>query len=220
MPISVILMHLGTELQVSPENDLLFQLTNQEQRRARSMSVPWLRRNYILCHAALHEIVRDRFNSDLPNSFRISSTGKPSFDSGPYVSLSRARAWAAIGVCHEQPRGIDLALNEPRMGNDCIHKYPGLASRIRSRRDDGSLNFLRAWTEIEAVAKLRQLPMEHLLERPQADPSFLATFVNSDLVVTIACETYQDIEIEWASWKANGTLQTMPARIRRLSIGD
>lgn len=219
MPISVILMHLGTEPHVS-ENNLLLQLTDQEQWRAHSLSVSWLRRNFILSHAALHRIVRDRFTGDRPNRFCVTSTGKPSFDTGPHVSLSRGARWAALGFSCEQALGIDLAVKEPRIGRDQAHRYAGLASRLQSRRASSQLNFLLAWTEVEAIAELGQIPMEHLLEHPQADLPFLTTFVDTDLVVTIACETDQDIRIEWASWSLDGTLITFPAELRQLSMSD
>ena len=216
MPITLILMQLSVDASISNSCDYLSLLTGQEKSRARAIANLNLRRNYVLSHAAIHRLVRFRYICDGPNCLRITQAGRPIFDRGPHISLSRAGNWVAIALCPNQAIGIDLASTQSRASVDHTHKYPGLASRLQDLDGDPQLQFLRAWTELEAIAKLRQIPLEVLLKHPTSNSPVLTTYVNADLIVTIGCDSAEDIETEWASWSADGTLQTAPVFLREL----
>lgn len=212
MPVYVALIRLDTELPLSGLDGLLSQLTAQEQRRARSISVAHQKQRYVLSHAAMHQIVKDEFGIDGLSRFETSPDGRPDFIGGPYVSLSRAENWAAVCFCRDWPVGVDVAINMPRDGEFYAHKYPGLKSRLRCvRGEDRSLQFLRAWTELESIAKLKASPLEALLTSPPATPACLLTFFDENLVVTISCETEQEIMLEWGCWGVDGVLKRLTA---------
>lgn len=216
--IYVALVHVDREQPLSRVDDFLAQLTGPEQTRARSISVALHKQRYVLSHAAMHRLVREEFGEDRRRKFETSPNGSPSFTQGPYVSLSRAEGWAAIGICRDCPIGVDVAVNTPRDGEYYANKYPGLETRLRFREgQDNTLQFLRAWTELEAIAKLKSIPLEVLLATSSGTPTCLMTFFNADLVVTVGCESEHEINFDLCRWQVDGVLERRPADLIQLA---
>lgn len=177
LSVYIALLNFDLEQRLSGADEFLCKLTGSEQMRARSILNTRLRHNYVLSHAAMHQLVQDHFGPDSQRKCQISLDGRPSFARGPYVSLSRAEGLAAIAICRDFPIGVDVAVNRPRDGEFYADKYPGLKARLRiCQGRDNTLQFLRAWTELEAIAKLKSIPLEVLLTTSTGSPACLRTF--------------------------------------------
>lgn len=179
---------------------LLDGLSAIEQLKARTLEDPLLRQRYVLSHAALHHLAAE--GRPTPPRYHQSPAGKPSFTPGPHVSLSRAGAWAAVGLSGTQQIGVDIALR----GRDAAARgavtHPGLAMRMERLGTLGRGEaFLRAWTELEAIAKLRQIPLHHLLAgTPAVQMPWLVAWAGPELTLSIACDTSCAIQLFSATW--------------------
>lgn len=158
------------------------------------------RTEYVLCHRAL-QCLADAENKGKPYSLVHTSSGKPLLRPGPHVSVSRAGGFAAIGVCREHDLGVDVAHTGTNFAVNGMTRYPALEHRVRRTGGFGKLAFLRAWTELEAICKLRQRPMQTLLAVHEPSPACLATYHEQDLVVSVACEAECEINLAWAEWE-------------------
>lgn len=181
-------------------------LQGPQQLRALAIQDERQRTEYILCQRAL-QCVAEAQNPGQACSLLYTPSGKPLLRPGPHVSVSRAGGFAAIGLCHAHEIGIDLAWMNSVQNELEGASYPGLTRRMLSTGRSGKLAFLTAWTELEAICKLRQIPMQQLLAKHEPSPACLATYHVHDLVLGVACETACTVSIGWAEWTGAMTLR-------------
>jgi hypothetical protein len=181
------------------------------QLRARAIVDEVARRRFVLCHWAVLCLAReDAGGADV--TYMHESSGRPVLIPGPFLSVSRAGGHAAIGLCGMQQIGLDLASCASEAPWRTVERYPGLASRIPAGAATGRLPFLKAWTELEAIAKLRQLPMEQLLMSPAPQTGHLMTFEGQGLILTLAAERALPVSIAWMDWTAGPRLEVSASR--------
>lgn len=89
-----------------------------------------------------------------------------------------------------------------------VERYPGLAARVPAGAQ-GRLPFLKAWTELEAIAKLRQVPMEQLLMSLTPQAAHLMTFAEQGLILTLATERASAASIGWMDWTGDVRLEVL-----------
>ena len=175
------------------------------QLRARAIVDEDVRCQFILCHKAVLLLAR-RANGGRAVALSHSPSGKPRLTPGPHLSLSRASGYAAIAFCQAQEIGIDIADAASERGWMSASRYPGLADRLRRQGGTGKREVLRAWTELEAVAKLWQEPMQRLLDGHLPLPSALAVLSGHGLLLTVATAREAVIELSSARWTDDGDL--------------
>jgi hypothetical protein len=207
--LKVTLIPLGGSFEELADANVL-KLSGPEQLRARSIHDTSRRREFVLSHLAI-QCLAQRTNGGKPFHHVRSPQGKPLLIPGPHISVSRAGGFASVGMCQAQEIGVDLASIHSKMNGTIARRYPGLASRLRSGGVDGTVGLLRAWTELEATAKLRQTPMQQLLAA-SFPPPILTSFLGQDLLLTIAVEREQSVALEWANWDVGGDLQITSLR--------
>ena len=176
-------------------------LSGPEILRARSIDDDRQRTEFILCHRAI-QCLAAKSAGGRPVSYVRGPSGRPLLPSGPHLSVSRAGGFAAIGLCQAHALGVDLASLEAEVDVSSRNRYPGLARRMRSAETCGKLSFLRSWTELEAIAKLRQIPMHRLLAEFEPDPPVLCTFSGQRLILTVAVGEVCTVSLQHAEWNA------------------
>ncbi|MCA3575515.1 MAG: hypothetical protein IOC86_16470 [Aestuariivirga sp.] len=175
------------------------------QLRARAMADQRARSRFVLCHWAVLWLARQAAGG-APVTYMHESSGRPVLIPGPWLSISRAAGHAAIGLSSTEQIGLDLASISAEAPWRSAQGYPGLAARIPSGAT-GRLPFLKAWTELEAIAKLRQIPMQQLLVSPAPQACHLASFEGQGLILTLATERASTVSIAWMGWTAEAGLE-------------
>ena len=170
-----------------------------------------VRSRFVLCHWAVLCLARQAAGST-PVSYTHESSGRPVLVPGPWLSISRAAGHAAIGLCIEHEIGLDLAAVDAEASWSAAQRYPGLAARVPAGAS-GSLPVLKAWTELEAIAKLRQIPMQQLLMSPARQVAHLATFQGQGHILTLAAERSSPISIAWLGWTADARLEVLHSQL-------
>lgn len=197
----------------------LLHLPGQIQLRARAIIDENVRCQFILCQKAVFLLAR-RANGGRAVALSHSPSGKPRVSPGPHLSLSRTAGYAAIAFCQAHEIGIDIADAAAERDWMSASRYPGLADRLRRQGGTGKLEVLRAWTELEAVAKLWQEPMQRLLYGHLPLPSALAVLSGHGLLLTLASPHEALIELSSARWTADGDLRVASLCQVRSTVGS
>ena len=181
------------------------------QLRARAIADAQARSRFVLCHWAVLSLARQA-GGGAQVTYEPESSGRPVLIPGPWLSISRAGGHAAVGLCSAQQIGLDRASTEAEVSWPAAQRYPGLAAGI-PKGGTGRLPFLKAWTELEAIAKLRQMPMQQLLMSPTLPDAHLVTFKGQGLVLTLAAERASPISIAWMGWTAEAGLELLHSQV-------
>lgn len=179
------------------------------QLRARAMTDETARCQFILSHRAIVHLAQRR-NGGRAVSIGHSSAGQPRLSGGPHLSVSRTSGYAAVAFCHAHDVGVDIASTSADFDWMRAACYPGLAGRFRPPGRRGKIEVLRAWTELEAIAKLWQTPMQSLLDRHLPFPTALVSLSGGGLLLTLATAIAAQVDIAFARWTGDGTLTSTP----------
>ena len=186
---------------------LLCTLSGRQQLRARAMVREDDRRCYILCHVGVLQVATQAFGGQHVTC-EVTASGRPLLSNGHHLSISRAGGHSAIALCPDHEIGIDLESVNAAIDWMKAAAAPGLTARLRSRGMDTKRAFLRAWTELEAIAKHRQIPLQRLLSHPGGQHCSLRSLYGRDMVLTLASERPCPLTLRLADWDDDGNLHT------------
>ena len=157
-------------------------LPSSERERARNFISSVDRARYVASRVALrHLLGAAGATVHQACSFSCSAAGKPYLPGGPEFSMSRSGNIALVAISPQLSVGVDIERIRPvevpaawRQRFPALDRVAAIGPRIAP---DPSVEFLRAWTRLEALAKRHDAPMGALLDQ-MLPPSFTATRVH------------------------------------------
>ncbi len=133
--------------------------------------------------------------SDSSTDFATTANGKPFLDKGPHFSKATSGNLILIGVSRRTAIGVDIErMRDVDFPENWAAAYPSLAA-MRRRDDVGesrSVQFLRAWTRLEAITKRDSGRLGQALEpaQPGSIPLNVATVIDIEIgngAIAAAC---------------------------------
>jgi 4'-phosphopantetheinyl transferase len=137
-------------------------LSPDERERAGRLRAPNLARRFIVCRAALRQVLGRSLDCDPPGvAIRYSATGKPELADPPHRGLhfnvTHSQQVAIIAVSRDRPIGVDVERIRPDFATEEIAgRFFSAAERAALARlaaVEQPLAFFRCWTRKEAFIK-------------------------------------------------------------------